>query len=113
MSVTLKGLFSSVPEYWSWKKPEEHLRKCAQAINGILNGQTNNSYDLVLEAGESSTTITDERITAKTMAVLSPQNAAAAADLASMWYVASGGQIVIHHPISASADRNLGVAIIG
>ena len=84
MTVTLKGWFVKVPEYWNWKKPEEHLRKCALAINGILQGQSNNTFDVVLGAGTSTTTILDERITVQTMLLLAPQNALAAADIASI-----------------------------
>ena len=63
--------------------------------------------------GQVHTTIEDERITINTSAVLSPRSAAAAAEMASIWYAASKGVLTIHHPVSAESDRTLGVAIFG
>ncbi|GAF70040.1 unnamed protein product [marine sediment metagenome] len=112
MSVEKKGVYANVPEYWNWKKPEEHLRKCAQAINGLLRGESNNTFVLELEAAASETDIDDERITTNTTAVLSPRSAAAAAEMQSIWYAAAKGILTIHHPVGA-AGRTLGVAIFG
>jgi hypothetical protein len=112
MSVEKKGAFLHVPEYWNWKKPEEHLRKCAQAINGLLRGESNNTFVVSLEASASETEIDDERITINTTAILSPRSAAAAAEMGSIWYAATKGVLTIHHPVG-TGDRSLGVAIFG
>ena len=55
MSYAAGNRSQSAPEFWH--EPKEHSRKIVQALNGVLNGQTNNTFQVTLEAGATSTSV--------------------------------------------------------
>lgn len=76
MSYESTGRTESAPEFWHESK--EHSRKIAQAVNGILNGQTNNAFVVTLESGGTSTTVPFAPSRSGGSVLLFPQNDAAA-----------------------------------
>ena len=66
------------PRFWNGK-PEEHMRKIADSVRGILDGKTNNHYTVTLDAGEVATEISFSTAKPGVSVLLTPQNAVAAA----------------------------------
>jgi hypothetical protein len=94
----------------------EHRRKIAQAANLALGGKLNCTGMATLTPGAGSTTITDARVSANSVILLSPLTAHAAAELsAGTLYMSAraAGSFTIQHANNAQNDRSFGYAIIG
>ncbi len=102
--------FPVPPEFWSKERLDEHVRKIAQTVRGLLQGKSNNTATITLSA-MSSTDYVDSRVTPDTLAILIPQTSTAAS--AQVWVVASAGKITIHHDVSTATDRNFGLVLVG
>lgn len=102
------------PLSWRAENPEEVTRISAEIINGLLVGLGNNSYIVDLDANETSTNVLASRVTTQFFPLLSPVNAAAAAEfvLGTTWAEALDGSFTIHHPSAATA-RAYGVVLFG
>lgn len=94
-----------------WAKPDEHRRKLALAVRGLLNGKANNTKRVTLTEGEI-TIVTDSRVTIDTIALLQAETASAAAALASVYVVTTQNTITIHHDPGPS-DRIFGLVLVG
>jgi len=104
--------FPAVPT--SWGKVEEWLAKSALAVNGLLQGKSNNVDEVTLAVSPATTTvITNRRITPDTMIVLTAKTANAAGAVATLRFAATLGQITLTHAASAAADRTFAYALIG
>ena len=92
-------------------EPEDHLRELSNKVNGLLKGQTNNWYNVTLEADATETTIEVEyaRTGAMAMCVATSANAAGLA----CWTVVGEGTITVHHPSGIATDRTVGVLLVG
>jgi len=104
MSYEANSRAQSAPEFWHESK--EHTRKIAQAVNGILNGKTNNSFKVTLEAGETSTSVQFPPAKSGGSAMLFPQNDAAAllARNTNVFASTADGQVTISHGSSAGGE---------
>ena len=111
MSHLNEDHFPIVPKFWT--DLNEHLRKASQALNGVLNGETNNALTVILEVNETSTTVPEPRMTTHSVPLMTPLSASAAADFTKFWSEAKNGSIVIHHDSSPITDRKLGVVFSG
>jgi hypothetical protein len=93
----------------------QHRRQIARTLNLAMNGQSNNTLLVTLEAGVDTTTVTDSRISIQTAPQLTPVTANAAAEVAGglLYVVPSAGNCVIHHANAVSTDRNFMLSLIG
>ena len=57
-------------------------RAVSEVVNGIMNGKTNNTGEITLNQGATSTTLTNERISANSVILFMPLNNHAADELA-------------------------------
>ncbi len=104
-----------VPEYWAKDRMDEQVRKIAQVVNQQQKGQGNNSFKQELEVSPAITTeIFVAFAKSNQIAVISPQNTAAALDFAlgTTYAVVEEGKITIHHAAD-STSRVYGVVING
>lgn len=89
----------------------EHRRKLASAVNEALRGRISSILDVALLAG-TSTPVTDARVGPNTFVGLSPLDANAAGDVASMYAVAGDGSFTIFHAANPGA-RTVRCALLG
>jgi len=87
----------------------------SKAVNDLIQGRSNASGTVTLQAGQTSTTVSRETINANAIVILSPTTANAAAALASTWWsiVAGGGSFTLAHANNAQTDRTFGYLVIG
>lgn len=118
------GAYMSTPQVYPPGRPfaqewmpdaEQHRRNIARVTNVAMKGQTNNSLQITLATGTTTTTVKDARISLGTAPLLIPVTADAATEFAagSLYVVPSAGQCIIHHTNSATADRTFAMALIG
>jgi hypothetical protein len=86
------------------------LERISLVVNQLLLGKLNNTADVTLTAGATSTTVDDDRIYETSALVFCPTTANAAAHPVT-WFTASKGSAVLHHDNNASVDRT-GVLLI-
>lgn len=112
MSYESPNRNQSAPEFWHEAK--EHTRKIAQAVNGILDGKTNNSFKVTLEAGETSTTVQFPPAKEGASAMFFPQSdqAAQLARDTNVFATVGNGTITITHG-SASGGEVFSLVIVG
>ena len=84
------------PEFWTDRRnPEEGFRKLALVVKGLLRGRSNNTEEVTLDSGSTSTTVTQDGITADSVIHLMPASANAAGVA---YHVTSTlGSFTIHH----------------
>ena len=99
----------TVPDFWA--DEVEHRRKMSLAINAILRGQLNNCVAVTLDANETTTTVSDARVTPETFAALVPTSSDAAILVGAglVWTTTSAGVVTIHHDSSPSTARTFGL----
>lgn len=100
-----------VPEFWSGSV-EEHVRKLAQAVNGILRGKTNNILEVTLAPGATQTEVLADRVTVSTVPIAVPRTASAAATIG-LWSESTTGKVILHHDASAATDREFDLVLCG
>lgn len=87
---------------------ERDPRRLAIAINGIIDGRTDNYGSVTLTASTATTVVTEARVTDFSTVVLTPRTANAAAELgAGGMYVSAmtDGSFTITHANNAQSDR--------
>lgn len=95
---------------------EEHRYQLALAMRRLFDAKVNTVSTVTLTANAATTTITDNRIGANTIAVLVPTTANAAAALATTYQTlpnAANGSAVLNHASNAQSDKTFGVLLIG
>lgn len=92
-----------------------HRRQIAQQLNGARKGALDCTLSVTLDAGTTTTTVVDSRISLSTAPVLTATTAHAAAEVAAggLYVVPSKGQCVITHANNAETDRTFQLALIG
>ena len=105
MSYKANARTESPPEFWH--EPGEHSRKIAQAVNGILNGQTNNTFLVTLEESTNQSIVQFPPARAGGSALLFPQNssAAALARTTDVFATTTAGQVIITHGAAVGGER--------
>lgn len=117
--------YQSIPETLTDKDEtsvaaKEHRRKIARAVNGMLQGKVNCTLDVVVTASQTSTIITDPRLTIFSFLSTMAFDANGKADeVAGIYFdtFASGvggaaASITMHHRSDASV-RSLRILILG
>ena len=103
----------TVPEWWSDDRKDELARKVGQAVNAIMNGQTNNHFTVTLDPNKTTTTIPYAPARPGSSPVLTPLTASAAASAALVFAEPGTGEVVICHDSSAATDRRYALVIVG
>lgn len=91
------------------------VQRVALTVNRINQGHSNVVLDVDLDANATTTTVTDDRITAQGAVLFDPTTAAAASELASgsMWVSARlNGSVTITHSGSFD-DRTFRMVVLG
>ncbi len=87
---------------------ERDPRRLAIAVNGIIDGRTDNYGSATLTASTATTVVTESRVTGFSTIVLTPTTANAAAELgAGTLYVSAkaDGSFTLTHANNAQTDR--------
>lgn len=85
-----------------------------RTINEMLRGRANNVGEVTLEAGTTTTTISDIRIKQTMTAVLIPRSANAAAAMTNVYISAvADGSITLTHANTATVDRTFDYILHG
>lgn len=93
-----------------------HRRQLAEAINRHNNGKFNCALEVTLRASQTTTTISDARITAFSVLAFMPVTAHAAAAVANLYVLEAtmqSGQAIINHASSANTDQSFRIGIFG
>ena len=107
MSTLLR--YPAVPEVWgTWK---EHSRKIADALNGALEGRTNNYLRVTLRPDETTTVVPWILVRRQSTAYLTARSASAAA--APVWYSIETGKVTLHHDAQPDTDREFSMLLVG
>ena len=89
-------------------------RTTANVIRNLVDGKSNNTGSITLQASATSTTITDQRVGANSVIVFMPKTANAATAMTSLYVSARGtGTATLTHDSNAATDRSFEYAIIG
>jgi len=112
MSYEAKRRSETAPEFWH--EESEHSRKLAQTINGVLNGQTNNHFQVTMEVGDAQTKVKFPQAKDGVSVLLFPQNAKAAllSRESDVYASGSGGEVTITHG-TAGGGEIYSLVIIG
>ncbi len=111
-------LYNVVPVYL----PDQRLwlTQIAYAVNGLLNGRSNNTGEFTLTLNSSTTVVSlsDDRINNNTIILLVPLTANAATEFgAGSLYISSkdpqNNQFTVTHVNSATTGRKFGFVLIG
>lgn len=93
---------------------KRHRRQLAIVVNNVLSGKMNNTGTLTIAANAATTTLTDSRIGARSVVLLMPTTANAAAALVNIYFSAFGdGSCTVNHANNAQADRTFRYAVVG
>lgn len=97
--------------------PDErrHRRSIAQAVALLLQGRQNNVLDVTLRENQSTTTVTDARVSAFSVPICVPvtANAAAIAMPYRDFSTAVNGSLVLVHANDANTDKTFKVVLVG
>lgn len=93
----------------------QHRREIARVLNLVMQGKTNNSFQVTLTENTATTTIIDSRISIATSITFMPVTANAGAEMVTglLYAVPSAGQAIIHHDNNPETDRTFNVALHG
>lgn len=101
------------PELLWQGRADEHRRKLAQSIRGLLNGKMNNIQEVTLAADATQTVVKAANATANSEILLTPKSASAAAALSTLWVQPGNGEVTLNHDASPATDRVFGLAGFG
>lgn len=110
MSVGFRGVEPYLTDHAEW------IKRSARSQQAVLQGKTNNTTTITLEAGTTTTTLTDPRITFQSVIALVPTTANAAAALATTYQLTAGrvnGEREFTHDNNGQTDRTFDVTIVG
>jgi len=91
----------------------ERLLKFGQAINGLLEGNSNNAIAVTLDINATETVVANDLVHPDTVALFSPQTANAAAVAAGVYFTAGNRSLTIHHGSYSHTDMRFGVILCG
>lgn len=113
MSTGANRGYDPVPEQDA--NEQEHRRKIARAVNRLNQGKFNGTVDVTLRASQTTTTVTDARISATSFLMWMPQTASASTAEKAGIYVTgrTNGSAVLNHASNAATDQSFTVLIIG
>ena len=90
-------------------------REISEVTNGVLNGKTNNTGNITLNASSATTTtIYDERIGYNSIIMLMPTTANAVASLTNVYVsTRAKGSATLTHSANTNTDKTYGYIIVG
>lgn len=90
-------------------------REISEIVNNLVEGKTNNTGDITLNAGSATTTtISDERIGYNSIILLMPTTANAVASLTNVYVSArTKGSATLTHSANTNTDKTYGYIIVG
>jgi len=94
---------------------ESNVRKIVEIVRQLMDGKSNNTGSFTITASAASTAVTDLRVGADSVILVSPTTASAATEWASgAMYVSSVGKqtFTVTHNNSAPTDRTFKYAAI-
>jgi len=96
-----------------WPNPDEHRRKLAEVLTGVMDGKINATGTVTLTASTSTTTLTDERIGTGSIILFMPTTENAAGEIG--MYVSARGKktATITHASMSQTDRTFAYAVLG
>jgi hypothetical protein len=112
MSTGSNRGYDGVPE---WDQVEsEHRSKLARAINRINGGKFNATGSITLQPSQTTTTLTDSRVSATSFIDFMPKSAHAAAAKPSIFVTnLINGAATVNHASSANTDQTFTYLVIG
>jgi hypothetical protein len=117
--LDVRSTYRRAPLEWAnvddWRGLIEWVRDIATILNTVLQGKMNITDTLTLTASAGSTKITDTRIGADTVIILTPTTANAAAAFATTFQTypnATKNEAVINHASNSETDRTFVTTII-
>lgn len=91
-----------------------HRRSLAIVLNNAMQGKLNNTSSFTVTANAATTTLTDNRIGANSVILISPTTANAAAALTNVYFSGfSDGSCTVNHANNAQVDRTFSYAVFG
>jgi hypothetical protein len=105
--------FPGVPEMEA--DETEHRRKIARVLNNAVGGRINCTVTVTLRASQTTTTVTDPRISATSFLMWMPTTAnASTAEKAGIYVSARGnGTATLTHASNAAVDQSFTILILG
>jgi hypothetical protein len=103
-------------QYKTLQKQGGAPREVAQVVRGLMDGKSNNTGEVTLDTGSTTTVVTEFRAGAKSYIGLMPQTSNAAAEIGNgTIYVSSRGdqQFTLTHASNAQNDRTFTYVVIG
>lgn len=90
-------------------------REISEIVNNLVEGKTNNTGDITLNAGSATTTtISNERIGYNSIILLMPTTANAVASLTNVYVSArTKGSATLTHSANTNTDKTYGYIIVG
>ena len=118
MTIRLFQHLPPPPSFGTLTDAQVYSRKLFDALFRVMQGKTQNVYDLTLTINAASTTITDTRISTQTAILFDPRSANAATELAAgTMYILDAnrgkGTCTITHANNSQSDRVFYAAFIG
>jgi len=89
-------------------------RAVAEIVNSIMDGKTNNTGTITLNSGGTSTTLTDARIGAESVIIMTPMTSNAAKEFGTCYVSArTNGSATLTHQNTGHADLDYTYIIVG
>ncbi len=99
----------------NWRDSKEHRRLIANAVNGILDGHTNNAGEVTLNPTPSTTTVVnDARAGVDSVILFMPLTYNAAQEISTMYVSSRGaGTFTITHSNNENEDLDFAYVLCG
>lgn len=105
----------SPPTFWTRAKPEDFMRKLSLVAQGLLDGKSNNSFVVTLEAGKTQTDVRFLPARPGAAVNISPRNAVAAelARTSDVYADAQTEKVCIFHAATATGAEQFSLTVTG
>ena len=118
MTIRLFQHLQPPPSFGNLTDAQVYSRKLFDSLFRVMQGKTQNVYDLTLTINAASTTITDLRLSTQTAILFDPRSANAATELknGTMYILDANrgkGTCTITHANNSQSDRTYFVAFVG
>jgi hypothetical protein len=97
-------------------QPDEkrHRRDIAQWAQWATQGHLQNAGSVTLRASQTTTTVTDERVSVNSVPLFTPMTSSAAATVPTLWVsTVTTGSFTITHSSTAAVDKTFRYALLG
>ena len=97
----------------SWGDEEEHRRKLAEILDGVMDGKINSTGSVTLTASATTTTLLDRRIGTGSVLLFMPTTENAAGEIGMYVSARGDGTATITHASMSQTDRTFAYAVLG